>query len=144
MLHYFIGNLGHLFVIGSFVTALITSFAYWRATATNNLALQNEWLQNGRIAFILHSILVLGIVATLFSIIYNHYFEYHYAYAHSSLHLPGQYMVSCFWEGQEGSFLLWLFWQALLGLIIMRAKGIWEAPVMTIFALVQAFLASDD
>lgn len=142
MLHYFIGNLGHLFVIGSFVTALITSFAYWRATATNNLALQNEWLQNGRIAFILHSILVLGIVATLFSIIYNHYFEYHYAYAHSSLHLPGQYMVSCFWEGQEGSFLLWLFWQALLGLIIMRAKGIWEAPVMTIFALVQAFLAS--
>lgn len=142
MLHYFIGNLGHLFVIGSFVTALITSFAYWRAAGTKNLALQNEWLQNGRVAFILHSLLVIGIVATLFSIIYNHYFEYHYAYAHSSLHLPGQYMVSCFWEGQEGSFLLWLFWQAILGLIIMRAKGIWEAPVMTIFALVQAFLAS--
>lgn len=142
MLHYFIGNLGHLFVIGSFVTALVTSFAYWRATSTNDMALRKEWLQNGRIAFITHAVLVLGIVAALFNIIYNHYFEYHYAYAHSSLHLPGQYMVSCFWEGQEGSFLLWLFWQAVLGLIIMRAKGIWEAPVMTIFALVQAFLAS--
>ena len=126
MLHYFIGNLGHLFVIGSFVTALITSFAYWRAAGTKNLALQNEWLQNGRVAFILHPLVLelsqpfqaLSIITTSNII----------AYAHSSLHLPGQYMVSCFWEGQEGSFLLWLFWQAILGLIIMRAKGIWEAP----------------
>jgi len=82
-------------------------------------------------------------VITLFVIIYQHYFEYHYAYAHSSLHLPGQYMISCFWEGQEGSFLLWMFWQAVLGIMLMRTKHGWEAPVMIVFALVQAFLASE-
>ncbi len=142
MFHYFIGNLGHLFVITSFVTALVTSFSYWKATSVSDLSIHRHWILNGRTGFILHSIAVLGIVVSLFTIIYQHYFEYHYAYAHSSLHLPGQYMVSCFWEGQEGSFLLWMFWQAVLGIALMLTQRSWEAPVMTIFALVQVFLAS--
>ncbi len=142
MLHYFIGNLGHLFVLTSFVTALVTSFCYFKGTITTGLEQKEQWLQNGRVGFIVHSAAVLGIVVCLFVIIYQHYFEYHYAYAHSSLHLPGQYMISCFWEGQEGSFLLWMFWQAVLGIVLMFTQRTWEAPVMTIFALVQGFLAS--
>jgi cytochrome c-type biogenesis protein CcmF len=141
MLHYLIGNLGHLFVIISFVTALVTSYCYWQAARTSG-EISAQWTANGRTGFIIHAIAVVGIVATLFKIIYSHYFEYHYAYAHSSLHLPGQYMVSCFWEGQEGSFLLWMFWQAVLGVILMYSQKSWEAPVMTFFALVQMFLAS--
>ena len=142
MLHYFIGNLGHLFVIASFVTAVVTSFCYWKATGHTDIPLRQGWIQNGRVGFILHTIAVLGVIVTLFTIIFNHYFEYHYAYSHSSLHLPGQYMVSCFWQGQEGSFLLWMFWQAALGLILIMTQRAWEAPVMTIFSLVQAFLTS--
>ena len=142
MFHYFIGNLGHLFIISSLVSALVTSFCYWRATASADLSLRQNWIINGRTGFMIHSITVLGIVVSLFTIIYQHYFEYHYAYAHSSLHLPGQYMVSCFWEGQEGSFLLWMFWQAVLGIVLIFTQRTWEAPVMTIFALVQTFLAS--
>ncbi|MBS1976034.1 MAG: cytochrome c biogenesis protein CcsA [Bacteroidetes bacterium] len=141
MHHYFIGNLGHFFVIASLVTALVASFSYWRATSSATLN-ASEWLINGRTAFALHSISVVGIVFALFLIIYGHYFEYHYAYAHSSLHLPGQYMISCFWEGQEGSFLLWMFWQAAIGIILIITQKQWEAPAMTIFSLVQAFLAS--
>jgi cytochrome c-type biogenesis protein CcmF len=118
-MHHLIGNLGHLFVIASFVTAIFTFVIYVKADRTKDLALQSQWLQNGRIGFYLHTTFVMGIIASLFIIIYKHYFEYHYAYSHSSLHLPGEYMVSCFWEGQEGSFLLWMFWQAILGLILI-------------------------
>jgi len=142
MLHYFIGNLGHFFVITSFVAGLAASFTYWRATLAGELHLQNQWLTNGRVAFVTHGVAVVGIIVTLFVIIYRHYFEYHYAYSHSSLHLPGQYMISCFWEGQEGSFLLWMFWHVVIGLVLIRNRQSWEAPVMTIFSLVQAFLAS--
>lgn len=142
MLHYFIGDLGHIFVITSFVTSLVTAFAYVRALNETDLQKKDAWLQNARVSFYLHAVAVVGTVTSLFIIIYQHYFEYHYAYAHSSLHLPGQYMVSCFWEGQEGSFLLWMFWQAILGLILIRTQREWEAPVMVIFALVQAFIAS--
>jgi cytochrome c-type biogenesis protein CcmF len=141
-LHYVIGNIGHLFVITSFVTSLVSAFAYLKANRSSDLQQKNLWLSNARIGFYIHAGAVLGIAATLFTIIYRHYFEYHYAYAHSSLHLPAQYMISCFWEGQEGSFLLWMFWQAVLGLILIHTQRVWEAPVMLVFTLVQAFLAS--
>ncbi len=141
-MHYFIGDLGHLFVITSFVTSLVSAFAYLRANSLSDLAQKNSWLRNARFGFYVHGIAVVGIVCTLFAIVQQHYFEYHYAYAHSSLHLPGQYMISCFWEGQEGSFLLWMFWQAVLGLILIHTQRAWEAPVMVVFAFVQAFLAS--
>lgn len=141
-MHYLIGNLGHLSVITAFVTSLLSSFAYWKATTLKVIEKKNAWLINGRIAFYAHGLAVIGIVASLFIIIYKHYFEYHYAYAHSSMHLPGQYMLSCFWEGQEGSFLLWMFWHVIIGLILIQTQKMWEAPAMVIFTLVQAFLAS--
>jgi cytochrome c-type biogenesis protein CcmF len=141
-MHYLIGNLGHLSVISAFVTSLLSSFAYWKATTLSEIENKDSWLQNGRIAFYVHILAVLGIVTSLFLIIYQHYFEYHYAYSHSSLHLPGQYMLSCFWEGQEGSFLLWMFWHGVIGIALIKTQKSWEAPTMAVFTLVQAFLAS--
>ncbi|MCE2995683.1 MAG: cytochrome c biogenesis protein CcsA [Cyclobacteriaceae bacterium] len=141
-MHYTIGNLGHLSVITAFVTSLLSSFAYWKAASLKDVEQKNSWLLNGRSAFYMHALAVVGIVASLFIIIYQHYFEYHYAYAHSSLHLPGQYMLSCFWEGQEGSFLLWMFWHVVIGLLLIKTQKMWEAPTMVVFTLVQAFLAS--
>ncbi len=141
-MHYLIGNLGHLFVITSFVAALITAFSYFKATNTQEVDKKNQWLLNGRIGFYIHAIAVLGIVVTLFTIIANHYFEYHYAYSHSDKKLPAYYLISTFWNGQEGSFLLWMFWHAVLGVVLIYTNRFWEAPVMTVFALVQAFIAS--
>ncbi len=142
MIHYFVGDLGHLFVIISFVTSLVAAFAYWKARTITDVDVKQAWIINARIAFYAHTFAVIGVFVALFYIIYNHYFEYHYAYSHSSRHLPAHYMVSCFWEGQEGSFLLWIFWQALIGVVIIHTQKKWEAPVMVVFALVQAFLAS--
>lgn len=109
---------------------------------------KDDWRTLARWAFYIHGAAIVGVASSLFYIIYNHYFEYHYAWSHSSRALPVQYMISCFWEGQEGSFLLWLFWNAMLGAILIQTSGRnsvsrqWEAPMMAIFALVQAFLAS--
>lgn len=140
-MHYFIGDLGHLFVIASFVTSLLSVFTYWKANSANSET-KDQWLQNARVAFYLHSTAVIGVVTCLFIIIYNHYFEYHYAYSHSDSRLPLHYLISTFWNGQEGSFLLWIFWQAVLGIFLIRTQRAWEAPVMVVFGLVQAFLAS--
>jgi cytochrome c-type biogenesis protein CcmF len=142
MMHYFIGNLGHFFVISSFVAALATAFSYFKAATTTEVNNKQAWLVNGRIGFYFHAASVMGIVVTLFIIISNHYFEYHYAYAHSDKKLPAYYLISTFWNGQEGSFLLWMFWHAVIGVVLIFTNRFWEAPVMTVFALVQAFLAS--
>ena len=141
MIHETIGSVGHLFVIISFVTALLATFAYFKSTQAEN-ELENDWKVTARILFGLHFISVIVVASSLFVIIYNHYFEYHYAFTHSSLQLPTMFMISCYWEGQEGSFLLWIFWQAVLGLLLMIKNPKWESPVMTVFALVQTFLTS--
>ena len=90
----------------------------------------------------MHGAAVLLVVGALFNIIHAHRYEYYYAWAHSSNHLPVHFMISCFWEGQEGSFLLWIFWHVVIGLIIMRFSCLWEAPVMAVFSGVQLFLVS--
>ena len=96
----------------------------------------------GRLGYFVNSISVVGIGSCLFYIIYNNLFEYHYAWEHSSRTLPVYYIISSFWEGQEGSFWLWGFWQAVLGnILIWRAKS-WEKPVLAIIALSQTLLAS--
>lgn len=142
MIHYFIGNLGHACVIASFVSALAAAFSYWKSNqATNNL-LADEWRKTARVSFWIHAAAVLGIGIALFVIIGNHYFEYHYAYSYSDTKLQTYYLISTFWNGQEGSFLLWMFWHAVLGLVLIYTQRNWEAPVMIVFTLVQAFLAS--
>ena len=140
-MHYFIGDLGHLFVITSLVTSLISAFAYWKANSVA-VELKDQWLINARLAFYAHSAAVMGVVISLFVIIYQHYFEYHYAYSHSSLHLPAEYMVSCFWEGQEGSFLLWTLCHSILGAILIKRGGEWEAPVMSVLSFMQFALGT--
>lgn len=142
MIHYLVGDLGHLFVITAFVTALVASFSYLKAALADSLEKQAQWKLNGKVSFYLHTAAVFGIVIALFIIIGNHYFEYHYAYNYSDRKLPLYYLISTFWNGQEGSFLLWMFWDVLLGIILIHTNKFWEAPVMTVFALVQAFLAS--
>ncbi|MBX2961023.1 MAG: cytochrome c biogenesis protein CcsA [Cyclobacteriaceae bacterium] len=142
MIHYFIGNLGHFFVITSFITALVSFFSYFKASVVQEIDKKEGWLLNGRIGFYVHAAAVLGIVVTLFIIIKNHYFEYHYAYSHSDKKLPTHYLISTFWNGQEGSFLLWMSWHAVLGIVIIITNKFWEGPVMTVFTAVQAFLGS--
>lgn len=142
-----IGDLGHLFVIVSFIASIVASISYWKSTSLSQRlgALHTEalsWKKFARVSFYVHTLSVIGIVASLFYIIYNHRYEYYYAWDHSSNDLPTHYMISCFWEGQEGSFLLWIFWHVLLGVILINVNKSWEASLMTVFCLVQAFLAS--
>jgi cytochrome c-type biogenesis protein CcmF len=140
-MHYTVGNLGHLFVVLSFVASLTASLGYFLSvSADENKAL--NWRRFARFSFGLHGISVLGIVVSLFYIIYHHYYEYHYAWNYSSNSLPVHFILSTFWNGQEGGFLLWIFWHVILGTALIVTNKTWERPVMAIFMSVQAFLCS--
>ncbi|MGB3466873.1 MAG: cytochrome c biogenesis protein CcsA [Cyclobacteriaceae bacterium] len=137
-MHYFPGNFGHLAVIISFITSLMAFGIYMHATNIND----RRWQKFANIFYYIHTVAVFTVAGTLFYIIYSHYFEYHYAWSHTSELLPFYYQISSFWEGQEGSFLLWIFWNAILGLVIIRTNRKWTSSVMTVFCLIQAFLTS--
>ncbi|TAE89526.1 MAG: cytochrome C biogenesis protein [Bacteroidetes bacterium] len=137
--HLIYGNLGHLAVTISFGTAIIATIAY--LFAANNPQ-QTSWGKIATAAFYTHTVAVLGIIFMLFLIIRLHLFEYHYAWQHSSTDLPLEYMVSCFWEGQEGSFLLWIFWHVVIGNILLRTAKSWKFEVMAVVMLCQIALTS--
>jgi cytochrome c-type biogenesis protein CcmF len=143
MIHSTIGSAGHLLVIIAFVTALVATFAYFKSgMQAASIEDTLTWKRFARTVFFVHVAAVIGVVFSLYWIIGNHYFEYHYAWKNSSLSLPTGYTISSFWQDQEGSFLLWIFWNVVLGCILIFSNRSWEAPVMTVFALVQAFLTS--
>ena len=141
MIHSFIGNLGQLSVIVAFVSALVATFSFYKSVVVNDLD-KKGWMTYAQAAFYIHAAAVVSVVFCLYYIVYNHLFEYHYAWSHSSLQLPVHYMISCFWEGQEGSFLLWIFWNVVLGIVILNTNKVWKGSVMTIFAFTQVFLTS--
>lgn len=133
----FIGNLGKFFVVLSLISALLSGVFYLRAKEGKNIE-----RNLGRFFYALHTVAVLGIFITLFFIIQKHYYEYAYAYEHSSNTLPLRYMISCFWEGQEGSFLLWMVWNAVLGIILIFTAKRWERGVVAIMAMCQVVLTA--
>jgi cytochrome c-type biogenesis protein CcmF len=138
----FPGNAGHFLAILSLIASLLATVSFYKATVAKDPLQQQSWKRIARISFITEIISVLGIFVCLYYIISNHRFEYAYSWKHSNLALPMQYILSCFWEGQEGSFLLWSFWHCVLGGIIIWREKEWEAPVMTTISFMQFALAT--
>lgn len=136
------GKLGEMFTSMAFASALVSMISFFMAER-RQLALEKaSWERMGVGSFALHIFSIVGIIVTLFYLIYDHRYEYHYVWSHSSNELPVYYMISCFWEGQEGSFLLWCFWHSILGGILLRKKNEWRNSVIAIIASVEVILVS--
>jgi cytochrome c-type biogenesis protein CcmF len=140
--HRLPGQLGQFFIVLSLIASIVATFAFLKATVSKNETDSGYWKKLARYAFVIETISVVSIFSLLFYIIHSHLFEYKYAWQHSSLSLEFKYMLACFWEGQEGSFLLWSFWHCILGLILIMTAKKWEAPVMTVVSFAQVCLAT--
>jgi len=138
--HLFPGAMGKAFVWLAFAAAVFASVMFFMAYRRRDRPA--PFLNAARWLYMVHAASVLAVAGVLYYLIFNHFFEYSYVWQYSSTELPVKYIVSCFWAGQEGSFLVWAIWQALTGVILLRLSRKWEAPVMMIFSLSQAFVTS--
>ena len=69
----------------------------------------------------------------LMAAILRHDFRYDYVVGYSSRDLPLLYLFSAFWGGQEGTYLLWALFAALLGYGLFRRQGWQRAAVMAAY-----------
>jgi len=138
--HLLPGEIGKFFVWLGFGTAILATLFFILAFYRNDN--RRIWLSAARGVYLAHAISIVAVAVALYFIIFNHYFEYSYVWQYSSKELPLKYIVSCFWAGQEGSFLVWALWQALIGLVLLRLARKWESPVMLVFSLSQVFVTS--
>jgi cytochrome c-type biogenesis protein CcmF len=152
--HLLPGRLGHLFLVLSLVASLGATFSYFMSVQkgrglkstvplpNTGFTAEAHWKKLARIFFFVEVLSVFAVFGLLFYIISHHFFEYKYAWQHSSRSLETKYLLSCFWEGQEGSFLLWSVWHCVLGMIVIRRERDWEAPVMAVVSFAQVLLAT--
>lgn len=136
-----LGNIGHIAIIVAFVGILISCISYL-LSLKYSISNQEGWMMLGRYSFIAQFGSIALVLVLLFIAIFNHDYQYYYAWRHSSNDLPFYYVISSFWEGQEGSFLVWIFWNALIGFIVLRKAGKWEPWLFIIIGVIQLILIS--
>ncbi|MBI5475027.1 MAG: cytochrome c biogenesis protein CcsA [Ignavibacteriae bacterium] len=130
--------LGGLLVKFAFVACLAALFAFLENHRSGN----EKALRAARI-FFLSSVgtIVLFSAYQLYNIL-THQFQYTYIWSYSSRSLSTPLLISTFYAGQEGSFMLWTLFTALIGVFLMRdtARKGYEPQVMTIYSTIQAAL----
>ena len=140
--HLWPGILGQAFNILSFVTCLFAAWAFYQGFRNRDNEQGQTWEKLGVGSFWIHGLSIFSLVGIMFFIMIQQYYEYQYVQAHVSEDLPMQYIFSAFWEGQEGSFLLWMFWHIVLGIVLIFKAGKWRAPVLLTLCLIQLFIGS--
>jgi cytochrome c-type biogenesis protein CcmF len=95
----------------------------------------------GRKAFLVHVLSTAGVIALMFVLFFGHRYEFQYIWKHLNNAMPMRFVLSAFWGGQEGGFLLWMFWHNVLALFILRRADDWQREVMTVIGAIEAFLS---
>jgi cytochrome c-type biogenesis protein CcmF len=136
--HQWISNVLHAFIIIGFLASINATLAYFKSSKSEDLT----WQRYGRWSFRAQGIMVWLIMGLMFYAMINHYYDLEYVRHHISDDLSPKYVFAAFWEGQEGSFLLWMFWNVLLGLILIKTSKHFESPILSLLSLLQVFLFS--
>lgn len=136
-----VGNLGKFFIYLAIIAGIASLIFYilcHRSANEGNIKFKNF----GRASYYIQTMSVLLTGAILFYLIINHNFEYAYVYKHSSLFMPAKFIISCFWAGQEGSFLLWAIFISLFGIAALHTSKKLEGGVMIVVSTTIMFLMS--
>jgi cytochrome c-type biogenesis protein CcmF len=129
---------GSILVKISFLACLLAVVYYYRAHRTGMASSGSA----GRGLY--HVSIVSIILASALHLvnILTHAFQYTYVWSYSSVELPTPLLISTFYAGQEGSFLLWTLFTALIAIFLInytRKMG-YEHEVMFAFGLIQLSL----
>lgn len=127
---------GNIAIYSAFFLSVVGAFLYLGTL----LFKRQGFLKYARAAYYLKTASLLFSSIYLLTALLTHKFKYYYVYSHTSTDLPLKYLISAFWAGQEGTFLLWALLGAFVGLAVIRFEKKFEAPVMFFLSAGQAFL----
>jgi len=120
----------------AFLAAFVSAFFYSRSIKNC------KTLIAAHISFTLSAASIVLASLLLIFFILQHRFEYSYVANYSSRDLPIALLITTFWAGQEGSFLLWALFAVIIGFFLQRYsrhRGM-EAEVMALYSFILAFL----
>ncbi len=121
-----------------FVFSIIGSISYFLAAKNN----KENLLKIGRYSYYIIFFGFILISAYFMYLIFSHDFQYTYIWSYSSKELPPHLLVSTFYAGQEGSFMLWTLLVSVVGFILLpySKKKNYEPLSMGFYTLIISFL----
>ncbi|HEX2787622.1 MAG TPA: cytochrome c-type biogenesis CcmF C-terminal domain-containing protein [Ignavibacteria bacterium] len=131
--------IGKILIYSAFIASIISIFSFFKVHFG-----YNKYLRAGRTFFLITVTCIIFASALLMYLILTHQYQYAYIWEHSNGELQLPLLISTFYAGQEGSFMLWTFMTAVIGIILLNyvSKGNrLEPQVMFMYGLVLAFLA---
>ncbi len=106
------------------------------STVAYALSLRGDaWRKPARQAYVLMTLATIVASGLLMYLLLTHDYRLFYVTAYSDNSLPLNYLISTFWAGQEGSFLLWVLCSSILGLFLIRFSRYYESRVMIFYNL---------
>lgn len=129
---------GKLLIYTAFIASVISIVGFFLAHSG-----KENFLKMGRIFFHITSISIITAALYLLYNILTHNFQLSYVWEQSSTDLQLPLLISTFWAGQEGSFMLWALLTAVIGVFLLNyvSKGErMEPQVMAMFTLVLSFI----
>jgi cytochrome c-type biogenesis protein CcmF len=90
---------------------------------------ESAW-RAGKIAYRVQWLALAAATAFLWTLLFQHRYEYQYVASYTSRAMPAHYVFSAFWGGQEGTFVLWALITCTLGLILMNVRHRLTVPAM--------------
>ena len=132
-------SLGRLLIALAFAGGIASTIGYTKAVRHSD----GHWLKLGRWGFRTQAAGLFAASALMLFLIFCHRYEFEYIWKHLNDAMSPGLVLASFWGGQEGGFLLWMFWMLVLALVFLRRQpGKLEAPVMAIHAGVLTGLSS--
>ena len=141
--------MGTFLINAAFAAAILSSILYFLSNSG-----KASYIKIARMLFHAAAVLTISSAAFLLYLIITHQFQYTYVWNYSSKDLPANLLIATFYAGQEGSFHLWAFLMAMLGVFLLpylagkdealsaeqKKTDRYEPLVMGVFTLIQAFL----
>jgi len=130
--------IGSIFLSAALVFSLIAMVMYYLSFRG-----YKNTLNFARYSYHGMAIFVIAASTFLWYAILTHQYQYKYIFSYSNNSLNTGLLLSSFWGGQEGSFMLWLLLTSIIGVILQSyssKRGDLEPRVMAVFALATSFL----
>ncbi len=131
--------IGKILIYAAFFASILSVVAFFMTHLG-----KEKYLKFGRLFYHVTAITIISASIYMLYLILDHHYEFAYIWEHSNGELQLPLLIATFYAGQEGSFMLWTFMTAVIGVFLLNyvSKGDrLEPQVMSVYGLVLAFLA---
>ncbi|HSD64126.1 MAG TPA: cytochrome c biogenesis protein CcsA, partial [Ignavibacteriaceae bacterium] len=131
--------IGNLLITASIISGIFTIIMYYYSFKG-----YSNTLKLARKGFYAMSAGIIAASGFLLYLILTHQYQYDYVFEYSSSNLTTGLLLSTFFAGQEGSFLLWLLFAVIAGLFLIKNlsnDSAQESSFMMVYTLIAVFLA---